>query len=453
MGLFGVLGIARDGILAQTAALTTTSSNVANVATPGYAKRTALLETASSGGGVRFARVERSFDRFSFAHVVMEQAKLGAASSRSSALADIESRLVPPSGSIGDAATAMAKAFTALAGFPTDPSLRADVLARAQNLAEKLSSTQASLGAKSDELLGQARDVVTDLNTKLAHIADLNRQIATAVGTGGDASALRDQRDVAIQAVGERIGVRAIEDQTGRVTLFAAGTALVEGDRAAALSIDLDPQAGSMRFHVTGAVQTEITSRVSEGTLGGLREARDVDLAKLRGDVDAFAFDVANAFNAVHATGFGLDGATGRPLFTPPASKDGAAASMALNPDLVGRPDRVAAAGSAGDLPGGNATVLTLGGLAQTPAFGGATLVDRFAAIATDVGFRKASADGDAELRTNTLAVAQSLSDGASGVSIDEEMVDLTRYQRAFEASSRVLRIADELLDGLLKSF
>lgn len=452
MGLFGLLGIARDGVAAQSAALTTTGSNVSNVATPGYARRTVLLETTSVGGGVRYVRTERSFDRFAYGHVIDEQGKKGAADARSGALSELESIVTPPSGSFGEQAIALVRAFNALSGFPIDPSLRADVLDKADKLASSIQNTRSGIEAASANMLGRANDIVTGLNGSLGRIADLNKQIATALGAGGDASALRDQRDLEVRAVGERIGARAIEDKNGRVTLFAAGAVLVEGDNANPLSIDLDPSSGSMRFYATGASKTEITSRVDTGTLGGLREARDVDLAKTRASLDSYAFDVANAFNAVHVTGYGLDGTAGRPLFDVAASAAGAGATLKVSAALAGHPERLGASSAAADLPGGNGVALQLASLAATQNFGGQTLADRFAAIATDIGFRKASADAEMTLRTDTLAVAESLSDSANGVSLDEEMVDLQRYQRAFEASTKVLRTADELLQRLLDS-
>ena len=451
MGLFSLLGTARDGILAQSAALTTTGQNIANVSTPGYVRRRAVLESTFAGG-VRVAMNQRTFDRFAFGHLVGQQSKLAAAQARSYALTEIETTLAPPNGSIGDSAMALVQSFNALAAFPVDPSLRADAIAKTQNLATTIAGTAKALETTGENLLGRARDVVSEVNASLSQIADLNTQIATALGAGGDPSGLRDQRDLAIRQVGERLGAQAIEGPDGRVTLFAAGSVLVEGNSFSPLSMDLAPN-GAMRFFVSGATKNDVTSRIDTGMLGGLREARDVDLAKMRDKVDAYAFDSANAFNAVHSTGYGTDGVTGRNLFVPPATQKGAAALMAIDPSLVDHPERIGAAASTAELPGGNGVALKLGELGTAAAFGGSTLADRFADIAMDIGLRKSAASAESQLRTDTLAVAEQLEGSSNGVSLDEEMVDLAQYQRAFEASAKVLRTVDELLKTLMESF
>ena len=450
MGLFGLLGTARDGVLSQSAALATTGQNIANVSTPGYVRRRVVLESTVDGG-VRFGQNQRTFDRFSFEHVLAQQSKYSAAQARSYALTEIETAIAPPHGSIGDEGIALVQTFNAVAAFPGDPSLRADAIAKSHNLASTIARTAKSLEATGESLLGRARDVVAATNKGLSNIADLNRQIATAIGSGGDASALRDQRDLAIREVSERLGARAIEGADGRVTLFAAGSVLVEGNHFSPLSMDLDDN-GAMRFYATGATKNEITSRIDTGTLGGLREARDVDLLKTREKLDAYAYDVASTFNAIHRTGYGSDGVTGRDLFVPPAAMKGAAAAMAIDPALQGHPERLGAAASAGDLPGGNGVALELGNLGARPAFAGSTLADRFADMATDVGLRKSSAEAEGQLRTDTLAVAEQLADSSNGVSLEEEMVQLTQFQRAFEASTKVLRTADELLRTLMEA-
>ncbi len=449
MSLSGLLNIARSSLLAQSGALSVTSKNVANATTPGYTRRVASLDP-QAGGGVQYLGETRVFDRFAYAHSVEQRGKKGSADARASALARIEAIVAPPRQTVAEKATSLMTAFVTLTAYPTDPAIQADVLARSTELASSVSNTALQLNKTSNELLERARGTTAEVNERLERVAELNGKIASAEAQGNDAGELRDRRDQSIREIGERLGVRPVEDPQGRITLFGAGAALVEGSKASPLSLDLDA-AGAMRFTVQGATTLDVTSRVDSGQLGGLREARDVDLARVRGNLDAYAFDVANTINAVHASGFGKDGVTGRTLFTPPASVAGAAASMVLDPSMVDRPDRIATAGSAAELPGGNSAAVRLAELADAAAFGGATLAGRFATLASDLGMRKASAESEGSLREDTLALAEAMSEGASGVSLDEEMIDMTRYQRAFEASSRVLRTADELLEGLMR--
>jgi flagellar hook-associated protein 1 FlgK len=71
--------------------------------------------------------------------------------------------------------------------------------------------------------------------------------------------------------------------------------------------------------------------------------------------------------------------------------------------------------------------------------------------LAGKLGTLQNSASNAQSLREDTVSMAETMREQASGVSIVEEMVDLTRYQRAFEASMKVLRVADELLEGLIR--
>jgi flagellar hook-associated protein 1 len=454
--LFSLLSVARDGMQAQSAGVSVTGQNISNVNTPGYVRRGLQLSARPLGrgndGGVAITGVSRSFNRFAHSRVVEEHGRRGAAAARSEALASTEATVSPGSRSVADQVNSFFQAFDTLSSAPSDTSARLGVLQHATNLSQQVASTANDLSVQRDGLFTQATGVAGEVNDRLSRIATLNRSIAEATALGDAGADLRDQRDQLVQEVGDRLGARAVEDATGQVTLFSAGTVLVEGGNASSVSVSLDA-ANNLRLQVQqpGGSTTDATAAMTQGTLGGLREARDIDIPNTQRALDQFAFDLSRAVNTAHSTGFGLDGASGRNLFVAPAVVVGAARAMAVDPALVGQPERVAAAAVAADLPGGSTVAVQIAGLASRALpVGTTTPADRFGTLAADLGTRLQSANAETQLRDDTVQQAETLRESASGVSLDEEMVNLSRFQRAFEASTRVLRVADELLNTLM---
>lgn len=450
-GLFSLLSLARDGVLAQTAALDVTSQNVAGANTPGYVRRVPVLQSVASGG-VQMSGTSRTFDRFAYAQLVDQAGRLGAANARAGAISDVEAVVTPATDHLGDRADALFDSLNELALHPADPAVRTAVLAQADWLASGFAETANGLERFRGELFSRATDLAAEVTDRLSQMASLDRDIIDATGRGEGAADLRDRRDQLVKEIGERVGARAVEGANGGLTLFGAGTVLYEGGRAASLSASLDTD-GALHVEANrnGNV-IDVSSGIETGTLAGLREARDVDIPGILARLDSFANDLTTAINDVHVTGFGLDGASGRPLFTQSATVKGAAHAMAVDPGIAGHPERLAAAGTSDDVPGGNAVAVALANLSHASLPGGGTSSDRYALIASNVGVLRTATDAEQAMREDTVATASALRESASGVSTDEEMIHLQQYQRAFEASTRVLRAVDELFDTLMKT-
>ena len=454
--LFSLLGTMQDALAAQQAGIDVTGQNITNVNTPGYVQRSVVLESRAelpgSDGGVDVASIQRAFNAFTYGQVLVEHGQQGAADSRSSALGEAQAVVAPQGGgSIGDAMNAFFSSLQALSANPSDPSTRSAVLDQAGQLAQSFSTTATGLAQVQSSLFQQAQGVAGEINQDLTQIAALNTQIAQAQANGDNAPDLRDKRDAIVQDVADRIGARVVPDPSGTITLFAAGGVLVSGQQASQLSVSLDAS-GAMKFTVNGpgGVPADITSGVTDGTLGGLREARDVDVAQTAASLDQLAYDFSNQVNAVHSAGVGLDGVSGRPLFAPPSQVAGAAMAMAVDPSVAGQPDHVAAAASAQDLPGGNDVAVQLAQLATQNIGSGGPAAQQFAGIASQIGSAKSAADSDAATRADMVTQAENLNSSASGVSLNEEMVNLTRFQQAFQAATRVLQVADNLLGDFM---
>jgi flagellar hook-associated protein 1 FlgK len=449
--IYGLLDIASSGLAAQSAALDITGQNVANANTPGYVKRSVTIGDTTGNGQVVVLGATRSINAFAQASVLAQQSLSGAADGRSSALAQLEAIVAPTGGTVGDAVNAFFSSIQTLAATPADPSARAAVLNQATNLAQSISTTASGIAATQQGELASAQGLAQQVSDDLSQIATLNGQIATATAQGSSAADLRDQRDVLVGKVATATGARTIEDASGRVTLFGAGTALVSGDSASSLSVGLDAS-GALKITATRSdgSSVDVTSQTTQGQLGGIREARDVDAAKAASSLDQLAYNLSNAVNTAHAAGFALDGSSGHPLFTQPTGVAGAAYAMAVDPSMAGHPELIAAASSAADAPGGNGNLSALAAVGSNPLLNGQPPADAFATIASTVGSAKSSAEAEQTLRGDTLAQAQTLEQSADGVSVDEEMANLTRYQNAYEASTKVLQTVSTLLNNFM---
>lgn len=449
-----LLSIAKDAMTAAQLGVETSGQNIANASTPGYARRVPVLESTARapgvGGGVLFRSAERSVDRFAQARVTTESGLYGAATAREGALAGLEGVLAPSTGGVGDALAALYSSATALASSPDDPTARAAMLDAAEATATSFRAASAGLSARRSDLLGTAQGICSEVNQRTAEIAKLNDSIATSEASGVPAPELRDRRDLLVQEVGERVGAQVIQEPNGSITLLSAGGTLVQGGAARTLSAAQDAQ-GAMRITIAkpGGAATDVTKGMTSGTLGGTLTARDTDIPKLSAALDALATDVASSVNAVHQAGFGLDGVGGRPLFAVSAGP-GAATTFAVDPALIGHPERLAASSTAAGVPGGNGAAIALGALAHT-AIGGSNPAERVGAIGAALGSMQVQASDGVALRMETIGIAKTQNEQSSGVSVEEEMVNLTRYQRSFEASMRVLKVADELLEGLIR--
>jgi flagellar hook-associated protein 1 FlgK len=459
VSLNDILSTARDALAAQQYGLGVTGQNIANVNTPGYARREALLQTQELGptnGTVKVAGLRQAIDQFTEQRVFAAGSQSSAASQRSTDLGTVESLFNDGQNTgVANSLQALFDSFSALAANPTDSTVRASVLSSAQAFANRVSDTAGSLAQFQTDQLDKAKGVTQQINETAKNIAALSARIATAQNQGQEAADLIDQRTQLITGLSDLVDVHTFTDGQGQLVIQSAGTTLVEGGNSRELSIGVASD-GTMQVFATrpGGPPSEVTQFLTGGKLAGIRDARDVDAKAVIGQLDQLAYDVANAINTAHAAGYGKDGVNGRNLFTAPLTVAGAARSLTVDPAMVGQPDLVAASSSATGVPGDSTNAVALSKLGDSRIAGGGlrTAIQAYSDIVGDVGLRKQSANANAETRDSMKAQVKQMRESASGVNLDEEMISLTKFQRAYEAASRVLTTADQLLGELIAS-
>lgn len=451
--LRSLLDVARDGILAQSAGAAATGENITNANTAGYVRRQVLLETrATITGGVSAQDPSRVFDRFAFARLSSQSSAESNAKSRSEALSQLQTIVAPETGGVATATTRLFSSFADLTAYPTDTTARANVLSQADNFVRAAQDASNQLSTYRGDLLREAQLEATSANSQLTELGKLNQQVAQAIGRGESPNALEDRRDQLAQALVTKLGGHTLTEKDGSMTLLVGGVALVTGPNVSTLSVDADAN-NDMRIRASsssGSVR-DITAGMTGGKMGALRDVRDAAVTDQIAKLDSFTYDVANALNAAHSTGFGKDGVSGRALFTVGAAATGTAAGIKVDASVAGFPDRIAASSTAAGVPGNSENARAIVSLANVALAGGKSPVDTLASWMGELGNTVRAAASDAEFRTSAREQAEAVFQSGAGVSIDEEMVNLTKYQRAFEASARVMKIADQLLESFLQ--
>jgi flagellar hook-associated protein 1 len=460
VGLTDILNTARDAMTAQTFGLTVTGQNVSNVNTPGYVRRQAVLETRAEGpgnfGGVNVKGIRRVADQFIDQKFLSLTGLSSEASSRDQLLGQAEALFNDFAGAgLGSSLNSLFSSFSALSSLPNDSTTREAVLDRAQGFADQVRTASDQLANFRTDLFSQARDLVGDINQRLDTIASLSGSINEAKAAGQDAADLEDKRDGLLTELTQKIEVRTYKDGNGQLVVQGPGVTLIQGDTARKLDLDVASDGSVHVFAKTSSgAGGDVTQFLSGGELAGVLHVRDTDAVAMQGDLDEFAFNLANQINSVHAAGFGLDGGTGRQIFSVSGTVKGAAGSLQLSADVAGQPDRLAAASSATSLPGDGTQAMALAGVADAPVAGlnGLDPGEAYARIVGRVGQRKSEAANTLSTRDAMTAQVETMRQSVSGVSLDEEMVSMSQYQRAFEAASRVFTTADQLLEDLINN-
>jgi flagellar hook-associated protein 1 FlgK len=466
MGITNIFNIAQSGLRTQQLGLEVTGENIANVNTPGYSRQRALLETKETvlssgfplGSGVDVAQIERSYDSFLQTQITTENSTFG----QTSTLQTFVQRIEPifneiTSDGLGKSLDDFLTSWNNLSLNPQGTAQRQTVLARAQILADNFHQVNTFLNNARTDANKSLVGLTSDINDKIHSIADLNDQIRQIEVTGGNANELRDQRDTVLQELSKVAGIRYLEENDGTMTVtLMSSQVLVLGDKASTVSTRVNATTGLNDIMVTpfgGGAPMDVTSSIggpnnSLGQIGGTLNVRDTLIPDKLAKVDELAYNLATALNALHTTGFGLTGSTGNNFFTPGAMTG---YSLAINVNITSIND-VAASATAG-LAGDNTMALSIAALRDqnmATTFGTTTLTGFYNALAGDVGIEVQRAERSYARSESLINQLNTLRESTSGVSLDEELMNLAKYQKAYAGTAKLVNAATEMMDIVL---
>jgi len=460
VGLSIGLDTAVKALRAHQLAVDVAAHNIANAQTPGFSRQRVLLRPIGLDGSDRFSRdnllgragygvdakdVNRVRDMFLDFQARQALSTRGQHAAFVTPLQNAEVVFNDPS---DDGISALLGKFWAawhdVANDPESSAARTALVHASGTFAVRIQGAHAELTQQRTSLNQQVSALGNQINAIASEIGTLNLQVKQVELNGDMANDLRDRRDLLMDQLSEIADVQYSEAETGEVTVYLGSHELVFGTTARMISSVQDPLDANLVnlvFQMDGA-----PVNTTSGKLRGVLDARDVALPELIAKLDSFASAVITNVNGIHAGGFGINGVTGLDFFTGTGASD-----IAVNGTLLADPRGIATAAAAGT-PGDSSVALQIADLesATIAGLGDVSLSTFYGNMVAVLGADVNRAQGLKQSSELLLDHVDLIRQSIHGVSIDEEVTNLTAAQHAYNAAARIITVIDDMLDTLI---
>lgn len=466
-GLFHTLGIGAESLYVSRQGVDTTGHNISNAQQPGYSRQRLNLATRDPlqrgnilmGNGAYVKEIGRVHDQFVENQINVAGHELGMNVGKFDALKGLENIFSPElSASVQDEVNSLFSALRDFSNNPEELAARTSLKESATNVASAFGRVDASLrrsqGENNDLIAGEVKDI----NDMIGTIATLNAKIGEMeVGISGPANDLRDQREMLVRDLSQKMEIRHYEDKSGGLVIRGPGeTTLVEGPSHAFLSVQRNQEG---MFSVTASSFDNKNPRVLDdkiemGKLRALLDVRDKTIPGLISKNNEMASTITSSFNEIHREGFGIgqfSGVNGRDFFKESEDPRFAAQQMQLTDAVMASTDAISGASSP-HAPGDNVVANGLIALQSEKLFdeGNATISEYYSGFVSNLGLDIQRADHIREASQVIYTDLNARREAISGVSLDEEATNLLKWQHCFSASSKLITTVDEMLDTVL---
>lgn len=460
--LFGVMNAAGSALKAFQDALDVTQNNVSNSQTPGYVTQIPQFDAVSfnlaqgTSGGVESAPPESMRSQYAESVVRQQATAQGGSSQLASSLDPIEQVFtVTGSGGISNALDALFQSFSAWSATPSDGGAQSTVVNAAEQAAATIQQSATQLQNIRSSVDGDLQTTVAAINQIAGQIQQIN--VARQGSAGASDPGLDAQLNAALEQLSQYGSVQTLPNKDGSVTVLLGGQIpLVSGDQVDTLNLSYSTPAGAANPNAApnatimdqnGRDETQI---LNQGQLGALLSVRNQVLPHLiggpndTGELNTLASSLADTVNGILAK------AGGKPLFTYDSTSPTAAAATLQVTQGFQPSDLVAV--DPGPPAVSNGTALKLSNLGSDPTQGpqGMTFSQFYGSSASWIGGELSQAQASNTAQTQTLAQARALRQQVSGVSLDEQALQLMQLQRSYQAASRMMSVIDQVTQSLI---
>jgi len=452
------------------------------------------------GQGVEFDHIRRVRESFLDSQYYSQNKSFGEWTIRSNTMDKLEMIINEPTDNgVRQTIENFWNSWQDLSKEPDNLTARAVLKERALAMVDAFNHTSKQLKDFASDITENINVKATQINTFVSQIANLNREIYRVEGLGNDANDLRDQRDVIMDDLSKIINV-SIERAENGYNVRMGNTALVTGyevntvvthdslvvsyaagelnsGEAAGMIISRDKIIPSYQLQldsmIRALVEGDVTVTLTKGTV--LPEGTVINGVTYTGASRTLTSDMdvtVKGINGLHRLGYTLNpnGITaGGDFFI---VKDGFtelnAQSIAVNPAIVNNVRNIASStrtymdnGVEKVVQGNGDMALLIASVRNErvsfdpentgePILTDGTFDEFFRAVVGQLGVQSQEANRQAFNQKLLIDQVDSARQSVSGVSLDEEMANMIKFQHAYNAAARAMTTFDEMLDKVI---
>ena len=484
---FSTYNIATTGMYNGQSALTTVSTNLANINTTGYSRQrvisteqnVVLSATTSYGSGVSVESIERVRNSFLDKTYRSANASTEYWKAKDSVLEDAQALLneYDSSDSTSNDTNGLQKtiqnffdAWDDLANDPSSQSTRKALVESATAMLDTMNDLDAELSEMQDNAADRLENGVDTVNDLAQQVAKLNGQIAATEVGGNTANDLEDARDELIDQISALTNITVVEQSGGTTDVYIGGVSLVQGVTARALTtVQSNNQQLAVQWadlHTDAAINNgSLKAYMEEADTSALSAVTDTTgaydfttsgascIANLRQGLNDLLTSVAAQVNDLLATGTDLEGSTGVALFVVADTNNPfMVGNIAVNPAITADVDKIAAGTTGGSED--NTIALKINKLQSTEILQAEGLsmnvTDFYQTLVSWVSTTGDTVDSNYDTQDTLLQQAESQRQSTAGVSEEDELSKMITYQNAYNASARVLNTMDALIGDMI---
>lgn len=451
------LSIAHSGLAAQRRALDILGYNIAHANDPTYkrqrivmseqavlaqAQEASVLGTSPFGSGVGAGDVERIRD--SLIENRMRQAIHESSSweYKFQTMRQLESTMGEPSDTgLQTDLDHFWASWQKVATNPESLPIRSALLEDASALCQRIQYNYMQMMNVIDDLNLAAMDRVNRINLIGQEIARLNVEIGSLESGQIPVNDLQNRRDALVLELSKLAAISQHGEGKENFIISIGGRVLVQGSKFNALKTDVVPGGNrEIQWEADGA---KILN--TGGEIRAIMDLRDVMIPSYLAQMNHIATSLVEQVNAAHRAGKTMSGADGEDFFRAGTT----AGNISLDPGILGRPDLIAASAT-GAIGDGN-TALAISDIRNLQITNGLNINQLYRALVGDIGGTTAIAERQSIAHKLSLDQFTTQQQSISGVSLDEEMTNMIKFQQAYNAAARALTVMDEMLGILIE--